>query len=164
MDIMVRQALISDAGGIAAILRELGWFDYIDREAEQDTEARTVERLQLTRKGTSHSVYVAEGDDGRVMGYAAVHWLPYLLLQGLEGFISELFIREADRRHGVGSLLLETIKEDALQKGCSRLMLINLHKRESYHRQFYIKQGWEEREMTANFVLDLTSTTNSNQK
>ncbi len=155
MDIMVRHAMLSDARGIADILRELGWFEYIVQEDITVTEARILERLILSKQDSSHAVYVAEGDDGRVMGYAAVHWLPYLLLQGLEGFISELFIREADRRHGVGSLLLETIKTDALQRGCSRLMLINLHKKESYHRQFYIKQGWEERELTANFILDL---------
>ena len=34
-------------------------------------------------------------------------------------------------------------------------MLINLRKRESYQRQFYAKQGWDERVDAANFILPL---------
>jgi GNAT superfamily N-acetyltransferase len=155
MDIMVRPALINDAEGVAAILRETGWFDSLNRETEAETTRRVMEWMKLGQDDTSHTYYVAEGDDGRVMGYAAVHWLPYLFMKGLEGYVSELFIRENDRGHGIGTLLLDSIKQDAHQRNCSRLMLINLRGRESYHRQFYIKQGWEERESAANFVLNL---------
>jgi hypothetical protein len=47
------------------------------------------------------------------------------------------------------------MKAEAQERGCSRLMLINLRKRESYQRRFYQKQGWEEREEAANFVYHL---------
>lgn len=36
--------------------------------------------------------------------------------------------------------------------GCQRLSLINLRRRESYERQFYIKAGWQERAEAANFI------------
>jgi GNAT superfamily N-acetyltransferase len=156
MDIMVRPAILSDAGGVAAILRETGWFDSLNREAESETICRIQEWMKLGAGNGCLSYYVAEGDDGRVMGYAAVHWIPYLFMKGLEGYISELYIREADRGHGIGTLLLDSIKLDARQKKCSRLMLINLRGRESYHRQFYIKQGWQERDSAASFVLNLS--------
>ena len=156
MDIMVRQAVETDAKGIAVILRELEWFDLLNAEDLKHTVSRTQKWLRVCHSDDSHSVYIAEGEDGRVMGYASMHWLPYLYLDGPEGYLSELFIREDDRGHGIGTLLLEYIKAEAQRRGCSRLMLINMRKQESYHREFYIKQNWEEREQAVNFLLDLT--------
>ena len=156
MDIMVRQAQESDAAGIANILRELGWFDHLANEPEQTSIARVIERFKLSQADSSHSVYVAEGEDSRIMGYTLVHWLPLMYLPGLEGYISELFIRESDRGKGIGTLLLESVRRDAVEKGCSRLMLINMRKRESYHREFYLKKGWIERDGAANFILNLS--------
>jgi GNAT superfamily N-acetyltransferase len=100
-------------------------------------------------------VYVAETEEGEIAGYAAVHWLPYLLLLGPEGYVSELFIRESDRGQGIGTQLLEVVKQEAEARGCARLMLLNMHERESYRRGFYKKQGWEERPDAANFVYPL---------
>ena len=153
MDIMVRRAKLGDADGITTILRELKWFETINSETFKASKTRVTNRLKLCMADESHSVYVAEGDDSRVMGYASVHWLPYLYLPGLEGFISELFIMESDRGHGIGTLLLESIKLEATEKGCFRLKLINMHKRESYHREFYKKLGWEERDGDFSFEL-----------
>jgi GNAT superfamily N-acetyltransferase len=156
MDIMVRQASLADARGIARVLRDLGWFEHLAQESEDATTQRVTERLQTAQSNQSHTIYVAEGMDGQVMGYCAVHWLPILLLKGLEGYISELFIREDDRGKGIGTLLLESVQHEALTRGCSRLMLLNMRKRESYHREFYLKKGWHERDGAANFVFTLS--------
>jgi GNAT superfamily N-acetyltransferase len=64
-------------------------------------------------------------------------------------------VRAAHRGQGVGGRILEAIKAEAQRRGCSRLMLLNLRIRESYQRQFYAKQGWEERSEAANFILPL---------
>ncbi len=155
MDVMIRKASREDAPGISAILRELGWFSQFTQEPVLDSEKRVCDMLALDQKDDSHSVFVAEGDDSRIMGYTSVHWLPYLLLPGPEGYVSELFICEADRGKGIGTLLLEAVASEAHKRGCCRLMLINMRKRESYHREFYIKKGWIEREGAANFILEL---------
>jgi GNAT superfamily N-acetyltransferase len=84
-----------------------------------------------------------------------VHWLPYLLLPGPEGYVSELFLRESSRGLGIGGQLIETVKAEALKRNCSRLMLLNLRKRESYKRGFYKKQGWEERQEAVNFIFKM---------
>jgi GNAT superfamily N-acetyltransferase len=155
MDVMVREAFLTDAPGIATIIREVHWFENVEEESESGTRQRVFKRLQMCQQDKSHSVYVAEGDNGRIMGYAAVHWLPYMYLPGPEGYISELFIREEDRGHGIGTLLLDTLKTEAKERGCWRLMLINMRTRESYHREFYRKLGWVERDGAANFVYYL---------
>nr|RNJ69245.1 MAG: N-acetyltransferase [Leptolyngbya sp. IPPAS B-1204] len=76
-------------------------------------------------------------------------------LSAPEGFVSELFVDQAHRGQGIGSLLLDTVQTEARVRGCSRLMLVNSRERESYQRQFYQKQGWIERENIANFIYKL---------
>ena len=56
---------------------------------------------------------------------------------------------------GLGGQLLERVKAEARERGCSRLMLLNLRDRESYKRGFYKKQGWQERPEAINFILKI---------
>ena len=155
MGIKIRKAQPGDARGIATILRALEWVTRFDAEPIEATAQRVAHHLELCHADDSHTVYVAQTEGGEIAGYAAVHWLPYLLLLGPEGYVSELFIRKADRGQGIGTQLLETVKEEAKARGCARLMLLNMQARESYQRGFYKKQGWEERPDAANFVYPL---------
>lgn len=136
-------------------MKSLGLFAHINTEAFSVTQERVLKHLALCTADDSHLVLVAQTSGSELAGYCAVHWLPYLILAGLEGYIAELFIKDEFRGQGIGRQLLETIKTEALNRGCSRLMLLNMRKRESYQRQFYLKQGWEERLDAVNFVLPL---------
>ena len=98
----------------------------------------------------------AQSSDGKIVGYGSVHWLPYLFLQGPEGYVSELFVRESARGQGIGRELLRKIEAEARARGCVRLSLINLRNRESYMREFYVKSGWEERPEAANFIYRIS--------
>jgi GNAT superfamily N-acetyltransferase len=154
MDVQIRKAVPTDAGAIADILRELGaqgWFPHLAGEPQEVTVARTAGHLERGVSSPDHSTYVAEAG-GEVVGYVAVHWVPYFLLPGPEGYISELFIREKARGQGIGTRLLEVVKEEARARGCFRLNLENRRDRESYQRAFYRKRGWEERTHMAGFV------------
>lgn len=42
-----------------------------------------------------------------------------------------------------------------MERGCTRLMLVNVQSRESYERGFYAKAGWSERREVSTFVLPL---------
>ena len=151
----VRPATSADTPAIAAILRGLGWFTYVNNEPSAHTETRIEEHLRTCLADDGHTVLVAEGTKGAVLGYVAVHWLPYLILPGPEGYVSELFVVESARGAGLGTKLPEAVKDIAIGRGCSRLMLLNRKTRESYQRGFYRKLGWEERAEFANFVLHL---------
>jgi GNAT superfamily N-acetyltransferase len=151
----IRPAASADVPAIAAMLRGLGWFAHVNDEPPAKTETRVAEHLRCCLADESHSVLVAEGAKGAVLGYVAVHWLPYLMLAGPEGYVSELFVAESARGAGLGTKLLEAVKDLAIGRGCSRLMLVNRKTRESYKRGFYRKLGWEERQEFANFVLSL---------
>ena len=154
-DCNVRSATLADAPAVTALLRGLGWFALMNEESPAETERRLAEHLRLCLSDESHTVLVTESAEGAVLGYVAVHWLPYLILAGPEGYVSELFVAESARGAGLGTKLLEVVRDMAVSRGCSRLMLVNRKTRESYQRGFYRKLGWEEREEFANFVLHL---------
>lgn len=156
MKIQIRKAEATDVPALTDLLRSLGIFAHINAETPSVTEERVRRHLALCLADESHLILVAQSSEGNIAGYCAVHWLPYLILDGPEGYVSELFINEKFRGQGVGGQLLKAIQMEAQKYGCSRLMLLNMRKRESYQRQFYSKHGWEERPDAANFILPLT--------
>jgi GNAT superfamily N-acetyltransferase len=156
MNVQIRRAQMADTDAITHILRALGWFAHLNSEPYESTKRRIAHQLKLCASADSHSVYVAQSSAGAVVGYGAVHWMPTLFLPGPEGYVSELFVGESARGQGVGAQLLETMKEEARERGCSRLLVVNMRYRESYERGFYRKHGWEERPDAANFILRLS--------
>lgn len=149
----IRRADLDDVAAISGILRDLDWFAHIRDEAFAETETRIKKHLDLCSADDSHSIMVAENSERKVVAYAAVHWLPYLMLTGPEGFISELFVLEQEQGKGIGQSLLEEVKKMARGRGCSRLHLITGNYRQSY--KFYQKLGWTERPKIANFIFPL---------
>lgn len=157
MEIQIRKAETADVPALTDLLRSLGLFAHINSESPRSTRERVGKHLDLCLADDSHLILVAQTSGEELAGYCAIHWLPYLMLAGPEGYVSELFIHEKFRGQGIGAQLLETVRAEAQKRGCSRLMLLNMRKRESYQRQFYSKHGWEERPDAANFILPLIS-------
>jgi GNAT superfamily N-acetyltransferase len=155
IQVKVRLVSIADAKAIAAIGRDVGWFAYLAQEPKATTEASIAKHLELCGADESHAVLIAENESCEVIGYVTVHWLPCLMLSGQEAYISELFVAESERGKGVGRKLLDAAKERALERGCTRLTLLNGRHRASYTRGFYTKLGWKERPEIASFVLPL---------
>lgn len=154
--IKVRRANNEDVPIITEIVRKLGWFPHVEKESDLAGERRVALQLELLDADDSHTVLVAEDEDeGTVAGYVSVHWLPYMILEGPEGYISELFVREEARGKGVGKALLDDIRELAVAKNCSRLMLISSREREAAEREFYQNFGFVERPEMANWILSL---------
>src|SRR5262245_52862899 len=152
----IRKLAAQDAPQIAELLKEIGWFEYFKNESIAVASQRVRLHIEQCLADNSHSTFVAESADGKIVGYGSVHWLPYLFLQGPEGYVSELFVRESARGQGIGRELLRNIETEAKTRGCVRLSLINLRNRESYMRQFYVKAGWEERPDAANFIYRIS--------
>lgn len=151
----IRRAQATDAPALAALLRTIGLSAALAAETPEETAERVARHLALCLADESHSVYLAEQLDQGVVGYVAVHWLPYLILGGPEGYISELFLAEEVRGQGIGGRLLDVVVDEARARGCARLQLVNMRHRDSYQRAFYTKRGWLERPDAADFVYSL---------
>ena len=102
MDVTIRKASLADAGRLADLLRAIALFLAVQAEDAGETLERVQRHLAQCLQDASHSVFLAEGKDQAPVAYAAVHWLPYLILRGPEGFVSELFVDQAARGQGVG--------------------------------------------------------------
>ena len=152
MRIQIRKLIAQDAPQIAELLRDIGWFETFKGESVAAASERVRFHIEQCLANNSHSAFAAQLPDGKIVGYGSVHWLPYLFLQGPEGYVSELFVRESARGQGIGRELLKVIETEAKTRGCVRLSLINLRNRESYMRQFYVKAGWQERPEAVNFI------------
>ncbi len=152
MDYTIRNATQADAGPIAALVRGVGWFQHMQTETLAETQATVERQLRLCLSDDSHRVLVAVAENGEMLAYTSVHWNPYLIHTGPEGYVSELFVQDFARGHGVGARLLEAVKKEARSRGCQRLLLLNIRSRESYMRGFYKKRGWIEWEDAAPFV------------
>jgi GNAT superfamily N-acetyltransferase len=149
---VIRPAKMEDAPGLARLLRGIGYLQAFENETEEASLARIRRHLGLNFADDSHTLLVAARDDGRMLGFTAVHWLAYLILAAPEGYISELFVEVDARGQGLGGRLLQAVEVEARRRGCGRLSLLNMRERESYLRGFYIKHGWVERPEAANMV------------
>jgi len=156
MTVQIRKAVPADAAALAELLLDVGWFEALNGKPIESVQAQVKQRIEQCLADGSHSIYVAQSTAGQIVGYSTVHWLPYLFMDGPEGYVSELFVRSNTRGAGVGKELLQAVASEARARGCSRLSLMNLRSRESYARRFYIKAGWEERSEAANFLFRLT--------
>lgn len=143
----IRPARDSDPAAIAALVRR--WKLEQQRTPSDDTIVEQV--VRLCTQGPACDVLVGE-IDGVVLGYVIVHWIPFPMLGGLEGYVSDLLVESAGRGAGLGSRLIDKVEALARDKGCVRLMLNNAIAAESFQRGFYPKRGYRRRDEFANMV------------
>jgi GNAT superfamily N-acetyltransferase len=154
----IREATESDAQAIAELLQTITELHAVTGMTTETLCARVAVNLALAIPARGTLVLVAVADDDAIVGYCSVHWVPFLFFAGPEAYISELFVRPADRSAGVGSRLLDEARRLAELRGCSRLSLLNGRQSEAYRRGFYLKRQWQERDRMANFILPLPET------
>ena len=151
----IRQAIQADAAGIAAVVHAMNELRSVAQQSSEVT-ANTIEvNLERMAACGSSTAYVAEEPEGTVVGYGAVHWVPFLFLSGGEAYVTELFVSPSNAGKGIGSNLLETIVTEAKRRGCARVSLLNGRDAEAYRRAFYKKRGWVERDRMANFIFPI---------
>lgn len=147
MNVAIRSATDGDSAGIVSLIRQ--W--------KSDGSEDTFDESPLTRavrdcvqSGTT-DVLVGEAS-GRVLGYIVVHWIPFPMIGGTEGYISDVIVDRAARGIGLGTRLVASVEAMARDRGTQRLMLNNRISDESFVRGFYPKLGFRWRNEFANFV------------
>jgi GNAT superfamily N-acetyltransferase len=152
-NLRIREARVDDALAMAGILREIGWSE--KRNALKLEEvSRPIEELirHANKDQDGHMVIVAVDEGDKVVGFTNVHWVPFIMLGSIEGYVSDLFVSPKASGKGSGRLMIERIMEEGRKRGCIRLMVTNGKDKPSYKRGFYKSHGWTERPRVANFV------------
>ena len=101
--VTVRKASVPDAIAMAEILREIGWSE--KRNSMQlDDVAGPIKRLveHSINDPDGHTTYVAIDDEEKVIGFTNVHWVPFVMLGGIEGYVSDLFVSPSSGGKGAG--------------------------------------------------------------
>lgn len=156
-EINIREAKTGDAVRMAEILKEIGWSERrnaLPLEEVAGPIEKLIEHCNHDREG--HSLIVAVDEGGTVLGFLCVHWVPFIMLGSLEGYVSDVFVSPSAGGMGVGKALVERVIEEGKHRGCMRLMLTNGKDKLSYKTGFYKKLGWTERPSVANFVYYYT--------
>ncbi|MDR2980862.1 MAG: GNAT family N-acetyltransferase [Puniceicoccales bacterium] len=158
---LIREATISDAMGIAQVMHTIDEIKVAIGDTLDETCTRVERAISTAITTGASTILVGITSEGLIVAYCAVHWVPFVFLSGPEAYISELFLRPDVRGSGLGAALLKEVRSRAALRGCSRISLLNHRERESYQRCFYAKQGFQEREQMANFILPMTTPNNA---
>ena len=154
---MIDKVVISDlTNNDIKLLSEL-----IVNNRKENGKVITTENIQQIKEeltslvGNSSSITLIAKENNQINGFINGHIISFPIIMGKECYISELFVNPISRGLGIGHKLLEEISKLAKTKCCKRLMLNNPKEYDSYKREFYIKEDFEERTNFANFVKDL---------
>ena len=149
----IRKAINDDASSMAEILREIGWSERRNSmPLEQISEPIKNLIDHAVNDSEGHTIYVAVNEKKKVIGFINVHWVPFVMLGGVEGYVSDVFVSPSASGMGAGKLLIEAVMNEGKERDAYRLMLTNGKEKPSYKRGFYSKAGWTERPKVANFV------------
>ena len=148
----LREAVEEDAPAMVRILREIGWSERRNSLPLEEVARPIAELVRRASSSGDHDIMVAEDEDGKVLGFTAVHWVPFIMLGSTEGYVTDMFVSPSASGKGVGRALIKWVMEEGRRRGCMRLMVTNGKDKPSYRRGFYGKLGWTERPKVANFV------------
>jgi ribosomal protein S18 acetylase RimI-like enzyme len=130
-EIKIRKAREVDARAIAGLLDELGY---------PNTPGFVLRKLG-TLGGDENPVFVAE-TEGEVIGFVSLHIMPTFHEEPLYCRVTAVAVSKADRRRGVGRILMEHAEAVARGAGCGRIEVTS-NERRTWAHVFYERLGYE---------------------
>jgi ribosomal protein S18 acetylase RimI-like enzyme len=68
---------------------------------------------------------VAVDEEDNMVEFTNVHWVPFMMLGGWEGYLSDVFVSPYASGKGAGKMLVEAVMEEGKKRGCTRLIPTN---------------------------------------
>lgn len=125
--VTIREIEVRDRAALLSCISELQAFERTIESNRADPEVvteRYVNDLLENCTGDSGAVFVAERA-GHVVGFASIHINERstdILEQYRDyAYVTDLFVREADRGQGLGRQLMQAVEAHALASGASRI-------------------------------------------
>jgi GNAT superfamily N-acetyltransferase len=140
---MIREARPGDEDGLFALVGELGHAFPPVRDAFDVTIAS-----YFAGEQPSVVVYVSEGADGALQGYALTTIVPLLATNGPSAQLQELVVDEAARGLDVGTQLVRAVEAECERRGVTQLTVasrraggfydrLGFHESAEYMRRFF---------------------------
>lgn len=129
----IRKAIVDDWKPISELLNQL---DY------PDTETFMKEKIEKLLIHPDEELLVYE-DDGRVIAFISLHFIPQLAVKGDFARISYFAVDTTIRSKGIGLKMEEYCTRLAKKRNCDRIEVHCHSKRVDAHR-FYSRQGFTE--------------------
>ncbi len=133
IEIQLRAATDLDAGGLSALLAQLGY---------PDAASSMTQRLPQLLAHPDAELWVATQQDC-LCGFISLHFIPQLAMTGDFARISYFCIDEQRRGVGIGARLEQLAEQRARLRGCDRIEL-HCHSRRLGAHDFYRQQGYQE--------------------
>jgi GNAT superfamily N-acetyltransferase len=140
MIFVIREFKETDNQGLIFLLEE-----QFKETPSNRLEKRVISCLNAMGAKTS-TLLVAHSSNNGIIGYILIQWIHELWADFPEAFISSLFVQEEWRLKGLGNSLLEAAIQEAQKRSCARIFLENNRNNPMYHKNFYAKRGWKEKE------------------
>jgi GNAT superfamily N-acetyltransferase len=135
LQVIIRQALITDASQIATLISEMG---YPTRPEEMG------DRLRLIGSSPDYITYVAvSGSESEIVGIVGGGLAPYYEKNGLYGRLLVLAVAAGYRNRGIGRLLVEEIERWFRAKHV-RVIVVNSGSSRTEAHQFYERVGFQQ--------------------
>ena len=131
--INLRSAEVTDAESIQELMTMLG-YSLDSKEAFR--------RLSIIKNDQSNTVLLAEINK-EVVGLIAVSWQHMLHYPAPVARITELVVKDSQKRKGVGQKLVAAAEKQAAENGCSFMEVTTAFHREDA-QGFYKASGYEE--------------------
>lgn len=133
MNIVIRQAVLSDAAVIKDLLVQLGYPDFTETLAKQKILAYQKENYKL---------FVAEFEK-KVVGFISLHWFELMHWKDKFGRITSFCVDEKIRSKGVGKIMMDHVEKFLFEQGCIKIEVTSNNRRTRAH-DFYLKLGYIE--------------------
>lgn len=132
----IRRAVESDLVATLVLLESLG-YPNLERQAFTSAFVDVLQHPDMI-------VLLAIDESERAVGLMSLSHRPQLRLAGEILSIDELAVLNSVRGQGIGQKLLNEARRLAKEIGAKRIELHTNRNRESYRRQFYVKNGFTE--------------------
>ena len=136
MNINIRTAVIDDCERIRPLQKEIADLHHNGRPDLFKTEARyfTKEAFAERLSDSKHTIYIAETDNGEVVGYAFAWIVSYRNHSTYIDFdcfyIDDICVLKSHQRNGIGKRLFECCKQKAQEKKCKMIEQLFLQPRQ----------------------------------
>jgi GNAT superfamily N-acetyltransferase len=128
------------AGDLDAMVRLLGQLFAIEADFHPDA-ARQRRGLELLLASRERAAALVAERDGAVLGMVTAQLVVSTAEGALSALVEDMVVDEAERRDGVGGLLLGAIEAWALARGATRLQLL-ADTGNAPALRFYERRGW----------------------